>query len=170
MNRLGDMATYTGQQLYNRLQGNINACNQGILVDGSAPPFIAAPQTPQEFFPLVNGINNIDTIANQISLINLIIDGLQAVPSDFGVIVEATSPLSAGIASPQRGLFKAIGFISAGADFSDTALWDVLYTGYTNVFGTPPTGSKVYIQVKQISYVSGEVTTPQRVLANVTGV
>jgi hypothetical protein len=167
MNRLGDMATYTGQQLYNKLQGNINACNQGVLVDGGAPPFLTRPQTPQEFFPLFNGIDVIDTTANQIPLTNLLIDSNQIVPNNFGVIVEATDIISAGIASPQKGLFKAIGFISAGADLTDTGLWDVLYTGYTNVYGVPPEGSKVYIQVKQISYISGEVTTPQRVLASV---
>jgi len=169
MNRLGDMATYTGQQLYNRLQGNINACQQGVVVDGSVPPFIAIPQTPQQFFPLVNGINNIDTITNQISLINLLIDGNQIVPTNYGVIVEATSPLSEGIGSPQRGLFKAIGFIGDDADLSDSGLWDILYTGYTNVFGTPPADSKCYIQVKQISFISGEVTVAQRSLATVTG-
>jgi hypothetical protein len=170
MNRLGDMATYTGQQLYNKLQGNINGCNQGVLVDGAAPPLLNRPQTPQEFLPLVNGINNIDNTANQISLINLLVNNDQVTPTNYGIIVEATSPLSAGIESPQKGLFKTIGFISENADFTDTGLWDVLYTGYTNVFGTPPVGSKVYIQVKQISYISGEVTVPQRVLANVTGV
>jgi hypothetical protein len=168
MNRLGDMATYTGQQLYNKLQGNITACRQGQVLDNPAPSFLNRPQTPQEFFPLVNGLNNIDTAADQISMVNLLIDTNQVCPSGYGLIIEATAPLSAGIESPQRGLFKAIAFCSEDADFTDTALWDNLYTGYVDVFGIPPTGSKCYIQVKQISYISGEVTVPQRVLASVT--
>jgi hypothetical protein len=169
MNRLGDMATYTGQQLYNRLQGNINACRQGELLDATFPPFLNRPQTPQEFFPLVNGLTNIDNTAEQISMTNLLVDGDQLTPANFGLIIEATAPLSAGIESPQRGLFKAIAFCSQGADFTDTALWDNLYLGYVNVFGIVAAGSKCYIQVKQISYISGEVTVPQRVLATVTG-
>jgi hypothetical protein len=168
MNRLGDMATYTGQQLYNKLQGNINACRNAFLVGGAYPNFIARPQTPQEFYPLVNGIDNISTTAQQISLINLLIDGNQTTPGGFGVIIEATSPLSAGIESPQKGLFKAIGYIADGEDFTDTDLWDALYVGYTNVFGTPPISTKCYIQVKQISLISGEVTVAQRVLASIT--
>jgi len=168
MNRLGDMATYTGQQLYNKLQGNINACNQGNLLDQSAPPFLNRPQTPQEFFPLVNGLTNIDNTAEQISMVSMLVDGNQVCPSGYGLIIEATAPLSAGIESPQRGLFKAIAFCSEDADFTDTALWDNLYIGYTDVFGMPPAGSKCYIQVKQISYISGEVTVAQRVLADVT--
>jgi hypothetical protein len=169
MNRLGDMATYTGQQLYNKLQGNINACQQGYIIDGSAPAFLNRPQTPQEFFPLVNGMNNIDNTAEQISMINLLIDGEQVTPTSFGIIIEATAPLSAGIESPQKGLFKAIGFCAQNADFTDSALWENLFTGYRNVFGVVPSGSKCYIQVKQISYISGEVTVPQRILATVTG-
>jgi hypothetical protein len=169
MNRLGDMATYTGQQLYNKLQGNINACQQGEVLDAGAPGFLARPQTPQEFFPLVNGLTNIDNGATQISMINLFVDGNQTTPANFGLIIEATAPLSAGIESPQKGLFKAIAFCSDSADFTDTDLWDSLYVGYTNVFGIPPVNSKCYIQVKQISYISGEVTVPQRVLATVTG-
>jgi hypothetical protein len=168
MNRLGDMATYTGQQLYNRLQGNINACQQGQVLDGGAPGFLNSPQTPQEFFPLVNGMNNIDITAQQIPMNNLLIDSNQIVPNNFGIIIEATSPLSAGIESPQRGLFKAIGFGSENADLTDATLWDNLYIGYVNVFGTPTAGQQCYIQVKQISYISGEVTVPQRILASVT--
>jgi hypothetical protein len=168
MNRLGDMATYTGQQLYNKLQGNINACRQGNLLDQAAPSFLNRPQTPQEFFPLVNGLTTIDNTAEQISMIDLLVDGNQVTPANFGLIIEATAPLSAGIESPQKGLFKAIAFCSDGADFTDTALWDNLYIGYVDVFGVVPVGSNVYIQVKQISYISGEVTVPQRVLATVT--
>jgi len=168
MNRLGDMATYTGQQLYNKLQGNINACQQGAVLDGGGPSFLTQPQTPQEFFPLVNGVDNIDITAQQIPLNNLLIDSNQVVPNDFGIIIEATAPLSPGIESPQKGLFKAIGFGSENADLTDTGVWDNLYTGYINVFGTPVPGQKCYIQVKQISYKSGEVTVPQRVLATVT--
>jgi hypothetical protein len=101
-------------------------------------------------------------------MINLLVDGQQSTPANFGLIIEATAPLSAGIESPQKGLFKAIAFCSDNADFTDTDLWDALYVGYTNVFGVPPANSKCYIQVKQISYISGEVTVPQRVLATVT--
>jgi len=168
MNRLGDMATYTGQQLYNKLQGNINACQQGVLLDATYPAFLNRPQTPQEFFPLVNGLTNISISGQQIDMITTFVDGDQVVPNNFGLIIEATAPLSAGIESPQKGLFKVIAFCSENADFTDTALWDNLYTGYRNVFGTVPAGSKCYIQIKQISYISGEVTVPQRVLATVT--
>ena len=167
MNRLGDMATYSGQQLYNKLQGNINACASAPFVTGTLPAALVSPASPQEFFPLFNNLDAIDQGAGQIPLTNLLIDGLQVVPGNFGIIIEATQTLSAGIQSPQKGLFKAIGFLGENADLLDTDYWTTLYNNYVDVFGPPTADSVLYIQVKQISYLSGEVTVPQRVLATV---
>jgi hypothetical protein len=169
MNRLGDMSTYTGQQLYNKLQGNINACANARVIYQAPPALLTTPSTPQEFFPLVNGIDTIDVNANQIPLLNLLIDGNQIVPAGYGVIIEATAPLSIGIGSPQKGLFKAIGFISENGDLTDTALWDELFTGYVDVFGVPRIDDRMYIQAKQVCYRSGEATVPQRIIANTVG-
>jgi len=169
MNRLGDMATYTGQQLYNKLQGNINAAINAIPIEGATPPaFIETPATPQQFYPLFNGVANMDISSVSINLTFLLIDGLQLVPDGFGLIFEATAPLSAGIESPQKGLFKSIGFIEANADLSDSVFGSGLYQSYVDTFGLPLAGSKFYFQVKQISYVSGEVTVAQRSLITVT--
>lgn len=169
MNRLGDMSTYTGQQLFNKLQGNISACISAPNISGTAPSYLTNPSTPQEFYPLVNGVTNIDNTAQQISLNNLLIDANQIVPDGYGVIMEATAPLSAGITSPQKGLFKSIGYIDQNADLTDSALWENAYSNYVSVFGHPAAGSVCYIQFKQISLISGEATTPQRTLATVTG-
>jgi hypothetical protein len=170
MNRLGDMATYTGQQLFNRLQGNINACNNAFKIEAAvAPPFIGVPATPQEFYPLFNGVSVMDKAANSIPLTFLLIDNNEVVPDGFGLLFEATAPLSAGIESPQKGLFKTIAFIEATADLSDGAISTGMFTAYVNIFGEPTAGSQFYLQVKQISYVSGEVTVAQRSLVSVIG-
>lgn len=169
MNRLGDMSTYTGQQLFNKLQGNISACISAPNISGTAPSYLTVPATPQEFYPLINDVNNIDNTAQQINLNNLLIDGNQFVPDGYGVIIEATAPLSAGISSPQKGLFKSIGYIDQNGDLSDSALWENTYANYVAIFGRPSAGDRAYIQVKQISLISGEATTPQRILALVTG-
>ena len=169
MNRLGDMATYSGQQLFNKLQSNINAVNAAGLIGAPAPALLTSPTTPQTFFPLVNGMSNFDLTANQFSTANVLCDNLQDVPTGFALIIECTSPLSAGITSPQKGLFKAINSIAEEQDLTDTGIWSNLYDGYVAVFGVPNTGDVFYTQIKQVSYASGEATVAQRILTTVTG-
>ena len=167
MNRLGDMATYSGQQLYNKLNSNINAVTSAGLFGANAPAIINIPKTPQTFFPLVNGMEAFDIGADQFPTSALLVEGLQEVPEDFALIVECTAPLSEGITSPQKGFFKAIGSIGPTEDLLDTGLWGALYTGYVAIYGVPSAGDKFYTQVKQVSYVSGEATVAQRCLTTV---
>jgi hypothetical protein len=169
MNRLGDMSTYTGQQLYNSLNGNINACFAAPIYQGQLPAILGLPQTPREFGTIVNGITNVDNTAAQIPLTNLFVNNDQFLPANFGLIIEATAPLSPGITAPQKGLFKSICFLGPDTDFTDTDPWDYVYNGYIEVFGRPTAGEKLYIQVKLVSYISGEASVPVRTLASVTG-
>ena len=80
------------------------------------------------------------------------------VPVNFVAVVEATREYSNGTYRPKSQDFRQIGVIAAG---TDVTAYNVA-TGYADVFGTPTTiGSRVYIRIFLVSFLTGQVNLPQ---------
>lgn len=140
-NRLGEASQYTGQQLYNHL-------NMNLEVVGAAT--LDVPLVPQTFsntridtFSLSNTAGVLTT--GEIELLDV---GL----ATESVVVEITTSLSGGITKPAKGLFRQV-FIesdaSAGTGIDFTAQYIALY-------GSPELGATVFVRAWLINQNTGQ--------------
>lgn len=139
-NRLGQSSTYTGQQLYTKL-------NLGRLGASQAP--LVAPPLPVEF-----DFSPFDSVAIALTLGVLSTFEIQFpanLPAGFYMKVFASVGVSPGISAtsfPKKLV----------ASINTTPKTDVLdiLTGYQNTFGDPASGSKVLIEVRAVAISSGQ--------------
>lgn len=141
-NKLGETKLLSGQQLFNRLNNTLIQANQTPLdvcpLSVSFPPII------------------IDEVQNNFSpkelFLSLSFDGSTSVPAGFILAISATAKLSAGVSSPQKGLFKRIKIVAAGVDMAE---YD-LTVSYNESFGLLNVGDTIFIGAMLISKSSGE--------------
>lgn len=165
MNKLGESKILSGQQLYMKLNQQIQTYNQFGTI--TTFPLLETPAEPQTFPTMSIEDGECDIIAGQISLNNVLIDTLPEVPAGFGLVGEATQSLSRGIDAPQKGLFKAICSFEPTADLTDSAFAQNFYTRYNAIFGRPTVGSCFYVNIYLVSETSGEKSTVIRALYEV---
>ncbi len=153
-NKLGETKLLSGQQLFNRLNNTL----------------IQANQTPLDVCPLSVSFPSItiDGVLNSISppelLLSLAFDGSTAVPAGFVVALSATAKLSAGVSSPQKGLFKRVAIVAAGVDMAE---YDMT-AGYNDLFGSLTVGDTIFIGAMLISKASGESSIVSTVKSQTT--
>ena len=143
--KLGQTKYYTGEQLYMKLNSNLNAIGQTLL---------NVPAVPVEF-PTMAPVSASGDISDTEILYELDINGAAVIPAGFNLIVEGTAPISAGISAPQRGLFKQVAVLAAAADTSTNDL----YAGYAAVFGAPVANDFIYLRARLVALASGEAST-----------
>lgn len=140
--RLGQTKTYTGQQLYCRL-------NQTIVQVGGT--MINTPPLSQEF-PGTEfaGITGITLDAGAID--EFLLDFTDTtMPDNWRIQMFATPGVSTGITRPAQGLFKLVTTISTiTASQYDAA------TAYSALFGTPADGSAVWVRLLMVNYFTGQ--------------
>ena len=142
---LGETRIYSGQQLFNKLNNNLV---QAIL------PSIQTCPIPQSFPSIdIVLVSNI-TLANVLSLV-IAFDGFSTVPTGFELVIQSTTSVSAGVSSPQQGLFKKI--ITHGGDAATSDL--NIITDYDSTFGLLITGDTIFIQVFLVNLISGEASS-----------
>lgn len=140
--RLGQTKTYTGQQLFVKL-------NQAILQAGgtqiSTPPLsLALPGT--EFV----STDGVVIVAGVVDEFNLNFSDT-TMPTNFRIQMFATPGVSAGITRPAAGLFKLVTTITSftGATFDAK-------TVYSALFGAPAIGSVVHVKLVMTNYTTGQ--------------
>ena len=141
INRVGETSEYSGQQLYNHL-------NMNLQVVGTTP--LTAPLVPQTF-------SNIRLITLDLQLTAGVLTTADVETDDNGaateaVILEVTTSLSGGITKPAKGLFKQVLIL---ADASTSAGMDIT-SEYQALYGDPELGAKVFIRGWLINKNTGQ--------------
>lgn len=165
MDSLGSSKVLSGQQLYMKLNQQIQGYNAG----GTTVPFslLNDPSGPQSFPTQVITEGQFDFSLASLGLNYMSFDDVQAVPVGFGLVIEATQVLSPGITAPQKGLFKQLISWCPETDCTDSANGIDTGSAYTSVFGLPPIGSQFFVQISLVSLVSGEKSVPSRAIYKV---
>ena len=145
MNKLGEAKVLSGQQLFNKLNNNLVQAGQATL---STCPI---PQS----FPSVEFTNVQNITTGNVLNFTLLTDGGVNVPNGFVLVVSATASLSAGINSPQKGLFKNIALADSGDSIEDYEI----STPYNNNFGALITGDTIFIGAYLVNTISGEASS-----------
>lgn len=148
---LGQTIFLSGEQLYIRLNANLNLIGENAIDTAPAPfafAIFTATLTAED-----------PTVAASFSI------AFTPTPMTAGntVAVYATPNLSPGINSPNASKFRFIGQI----DPADASPKDLL-TEYSDLFGDPVAGQKIFIELRPIATASGQGGTPLRASAVVT--
>lgn len=143
---LGETRVYSGQQLFNKLNNNLAQYQSTLLTN--------CP-TPQSFPDLVF-LEVINTVATNALRISLNFDGTVTIPNGYTLIIRATTSISAGVQSPQKGLFKNISTANEGADIDGLSI----IAEYNTKFGTLVLNDTIFISVLLLNTISGEASVP----------
>ncbi|HMO34383.1 MAG TPA: hypothetical protein PKE07_15405 [Lacibacter sp.] len=146
-NTLGETKYLSGEQVYVQFNSN-------LLILGAAA--VATAPSPFSFETYTIALT-----ANTTPVLSLAFTPTPMTAFN-NLAVYATPPLSAGIDSPNKSKFRLITTIAAAASSPANIL-----TAYQNVFGTPPLGQKVFVEVRPIAS-TGQGGTPLRAVATVT--
>lgn len=153
-NSLGDAIRLSGIALFQKLNGNLRSLG--------TPPILNAPMLAGTD-PITIATWAIETDGTDIST-NILVAALATSVPDTEFAVFATAPVSPGV-SNLNNRFRLIGHFP---DLTTLNAADSLQTPYKNVFGLPPAGSRVAVQVLPINSVTGENGTPVQASAIVT--
>jgi hypothetical protein len=141
---LGETRIYSGQQLFNKLNNNLTQVGSSTLE--TCP-------TPQSFPSLIVSVAANTTTDNLLE-VGCFYDGGIVVPTNFVLVVQATTSLSAGITAPQQGLFKKLQIANAGAETEELDIVD----NYNLTFGALVTGDTIFVQAFLVNTISGEAS------------
>jgi hypothetical protein len=153
-NRLGEASEYTGAQLYNHLNMNLQVVGATLLT---------TPLVPQTFSNTrVTGL----TMTNTAGVLTTGDVTLQAVgASTESIIIEVTTSLSGGITKPAKGLFR---FVQLEGDASSGTTIDIS-TAYIALYGSPELGATVFVRAWLINENTGQRMNLGQESAIVTG-
>ncbi len=140
-NRLGETSEYTGQQLYNHLNMNLQVIGATIL---------DTPLVPQTFSNIRVDDFTMDLTAGVLTTGEMDLNALGVATES--IIVEVTTSLSGGITKPAKGLFKQV-LISA--DASSSVTYDIV-TEYIALYGSPELGSTVFVRAFAVNENTGQ--------------
>lgn len=167
VNRLGEVSIYSGQQLYQKLNSNLNSLYTYQIGSPFVVDQLVVPEVPAEFPSLINGITLVNTTSQLIDMENVFINGSNIIQSGFALIVEATTSISTGVNAPQKGLFKIIGSLIEATDLSDSVVQQAVYLNMVAVFGDPVLNAQMFINVRLVSIKTGEASINVRASAQV---
>lgn len=138
-NRLGEVYTPSGYQLYMTLNSNLKAV-------GAAS--IAQPLAPASFSS--NAIDGFTMTLTAGALSTANVNFLADIATGEVALCEMSGSLSAGISSPSASLFKRITTGSADNDQVELA------ADYVGTYGQPSVGSKIFIRVFRVLVATGQ--------------
>lgn len=146
-NKLGEQRTYSGEQLYVKLNRNLQSAGEDTL---SAP---LAPQDTTGIEELTADIQDDDTIS--------VSGTLSGVDTDMVMVIQASAPQSAGKNFLGRSKFvnlvaSAASGLGAGVDIS---------TEYVARFGSlaDAAGSKVFVRAYIVNSNTGQASAPAKI-------
>lgn len=145
-NSLGDAIRLSGIALFQKLNGNLRSLGNAPILNA---PMLAGTD------PITINTWEIESDGTDITT-NIAVAALATSVPDTEFAVFATAPVSPGV-SNLNNRFRLIGHF---ADLTTLNASDSLQTPYKNVFGLPPVGSRVAVQVLPINSVTGENGTP----------
>lgn len=153
-NRLGESSQYTGQQLYNHLNMNLQVVSATLLT---------TPLVPETFsniflqtFEMDNATGVLDTATCGTSGLGLATEA---------IVIEVTTNLSGGITKPAKGYFKQLLITT---DLSAISTFDIK-AAYLALYGSPATGSSVFARAYLINTNTGQRINLGQLNATVTG-
>jgi hypothetical protein len=141
----GQSKIYTGNQLYMKLNQNLNIIGM---------PILSAPPAPVELPPISNFAVNVTVEEGDLALNINPSTGPGAVPAGFKAIVTASPGISQSISYVSPRSLKQIAIFDEGVDLSSQAL----EPSYLPVYGVPNIGTRVFIGVRFVSKDSGQST------------
>lgn len=147
-NRVGVVSTYTGFQLFAKVNNQLRAVFANPLKEEVPPVVLKGMYIRSAEYAI-----GTPTLA---ILVQFGDDSNPIVPANTVFVVQATTRMSTGVNSPKANNFRTIAISSPGVDTSS-----VDYRGaYFNVFGTyPDPNSNVFVQVFFINTTTGQVST-----------
>lgn len=142
--RLGQTKTYSGQQLFVKLNLQLLSVN----------PSQSLVTTPPLAVELPGGTIDLDSVENQTTAMNIGIDVNVTgyVQADHWLEIEATPGLSPGVMRPALSKFR---LVTVANPANLTALVNI-GTAYTDVIGVQEVGSKISFQVSIVSKSTGQ--------------
>lgn len=141
----GQSKIYTGNQLYMKLNQNLNIIGEPLL---SAPP--APVELPAiKNFELKAGVEDGELVLKFSPS-----SGPGTVPAGFKAILTASPGVSQSIGYVSPRSLRQIAILNAGTDLDSQALGPY----YVPVFGVPNIGTRVFIGVRFVSVDSGQST------------
>lgn len=145
LNKLGESRVYSGEQLYMKLNRNLQAAGQSLINEPLAPMGVDS----------VNGLT-MDVDVNGLA-VNLT-GTLESVDSASTIVIQASAPLSAGKSTVPRSAFKNI----ATATEAEIVVETDYSTEYQAVFGSfaGQEGAKVFFRVYSVNNATGQASAP----------
>lgn len=145
LNKLGESRTYSGEQLYMKLNRNLQAAGQSLLDEPLSPAGVDA-------------INSL-TMDVDVNMLAVNLNGtLTSDDADSTIVIQASAPVSAGKSTIPRSGFKNIATateaeIVAEADYG---------TEYAAVFGSfaGQEGAKVFFRIYCVNNATGQASAP----------
>lgn len=144
-NRLGEEKILSGKALFQKLNMNLSLANQAIKLDPSAPEGVNGPISIDNFLPQID--QGVLQMAADVDL---------ATAGDNSTIVvfEATPPLSPGVKNANAKFVRFYQMVAVNSQAA--AVSPAFADAYTEVFGTPPVGSQIQLQVFSVNPATGE--------------
>ena len=140
---LGQTKTYSGSQLFGKLNGGIRSANPAAALLDTPPSPVSIPTLTIAGFAVINeGANSAFEGAYTTS----------TVPTGFRLKIYATAGLSAGISNPANSAYSLISSLAAASSITIDGTVD-----YDPRYGVPPVGSKVFVSYILISTVTGQL-------------
>lgn len=147
-NKLGETRLYSGEQLFIKLNRNLQSAELPTISDAPSPGDVSAVSS-------ITATADVMGPSFQISGTTV-----NTVPTDV-IVIQATAPKSAGIATQDRSQFRNIAVLDttafeAGAD---------QIAAYEEIYGSIASseGSKIFIRAYGVSTVSGQASAPFQV-------
>lgn len=142
--RLGQTKTYSGQQLFMKL-------NTQLLAVNPSQTLLADPPTPVE---MPSGVAIWDTLESDTGDLNALVGVTSAgyVQADHWLQIKTTDGLSTGIMRPSLSLFKQVQ-VSNPASLASPISAGV---AMTTLFGSIAIGKKVFLEVNLIAKATGQ--------------
>lgn len=145
LNKLGESRVYSGEQLYMKLNRNLQAAGQ---------PLLDAPLNPSG----VDSVNSLTIDMDINGAVLSLVGTLEANDATSTIVIQASAPVSAGKSTVPRSAFKNI----ATATEAEIVLEGDYSTDYQAVFGsfTGMEGAKVFFRVYSVNNATGQASAP----------
>lgn len=145
LNKLGESRNYSGEQLYMKLNRNLQAAGQPLLDEPLSPA----------------GVDAINSLTMEVDIMTPVVNLTGTLTGDDAestVVIQASAPVSAGKSTIPRSGFKNIttateAEIIAEADYS---------TEYEAVFGSfaGQEGAKIFFRIYCVNNLTGQASAP----------
>ena len=162
-NRVGETSTYTGSQLFAKL-------NMARFQQDPGAEYMTNPPSPSSLTAIYSAVATLATDSPNVN-ITITINGGTGLGAGQLAYVMATRGLSQGVYRPKDNVFKLLGsFAVSNAGVVDTPAQVLLDAAYIAKFGVPATGSAVWFKLMTFEPETGQLIPGTMVKVTVTAV